>query len=78
MEGVKKEVIEQMPEEDHKYETELAEKYGMTMIYPDEDTLKAMRGGREAVLTLLRQDLGDAVVDDFLQAVEAAGQKTGQ
>lgn len=62
-------LIDQMAVEEGKLVETLSNDYGITMIEPSPQLQRAVVLGRETVLELLRQDLGQEKVDRFLAAV---------
>ena len=77
-EGDKEDVIRQMPGEDQQLQSDLKSDYDLTMIYPDEELLQSLWACNTEVLEMLRTELGDAVVDEFLAAAEAARLKVSE
>lgn len=71
MEEIKAEQVSRGPENYKLMDQELVDTYGMTIFEPSEQFLEELAVGKEAVIELLRRDLGDGVVDEFLAAVEA-------
>ena len=80
IDGIKADVIANIPEEEEQNQKELSEKYGMAMLYPNTEMVMALRegSGRDAVIAALREDLGNEKVDTFLQVLEDATRKAGE
>ena len=71
MEYIRTEQISRGPEKYRLMDQELVDSFGMTVFEPSGQFLEELSVGKDAVIKLLRQDLGDVVVDDFLAAVES-------
>ena len=80
IDGIKADVIANIPEGEEQNQKELSEKYGMAMLYPNTEMVMALRegSGRDAVIAALREDLGNEKVDTFLQVLEDAARKVGE
>ncbi|WP_434310030.1 TRAP transporter substrate-binding protein [Hominifimenecus sp. rT4P-3] len=68
---IKKDLIDESPEDHERLKRLLEESCGMEMLYPDETFMAEMQKGTELVIGQLRQELGTEKVDLFLSAVDA-------
>lgn len=68
--SLREQLIRQMPEEDERILETLEHDYGITILEPSASLKEQMNSGREVILQMLREDLGEGPVEDFLEAAE--------
>ena len=76
IESLKTQLIEQMPSSEEMLAETLNHDYGVRMIQPSQDLTDRIAESRDAVLQLLREDLGEDKVNELLEAVQAVYQQT--
>ncbi|MCD8053875.1 MAG: TRAP transporter substrate-binding protein [Lachnospiraceae bacterium] len=71
MDEMSRELVEQEPAEEQEILEELAEQ-GVQISEASEDFREGIQAGKEVVIEMLHEDLGDEIVDDYLTRVEEA------
>jgi len=74
IESLKTQLIEQMPSSEEMLVETLNHDYGVRMIQPSQDLADRIAESRDAVLEMLREDLGEDKVNGLLAAVQAVQQ----
>lgn len=71
MDEMSQELVEQEPAEEEEILEDLAAQ-GVHILEASEDIQQGIQDGKEVVIEMLRGDLGDPIVDDYLARVEEA------